>query len=371
MKVLTVIGARPQFVKASVVSRAFREVGGVEEVIVHTGQHYDANMSSVFFDDLGIPRPGYNLGVGSGSHGVQTGQMMAAIEQVVGDVHPDWVLVYGDTNSTLAGALVAAKLHVPVAHVEAGLRSFNRRMPEEVNRVVTDHLAECLFAPTAIAVRNLENEGIAGSAVHLVGDVMKDAALHFGREAERSSGVLQRLGLHPSSYVLATIHRAENTDVPERLAAICDALTGIGRQTRVVLPLHPRTKNALLRSDLYATLASAIDLIEPVGYLDMLMLEKGASLIATDSGGVQKEAFFFEVPCVTLREETEWVELIKEGWNRLAPPMDGASVLLAIEERLGTRGTACAPYGNGDAAAQIARVISDSYLPESSVSEAT
>ncbi len=311
LKILAVVGARPQFVKAAMVSRAVlrhNERGGspaVVEELVHTGQHYDHAMSQVFFDEMGIPPPSVNLAVGSGSHGQTTGRMLEGIEREIEARLPDWVLVYGDTNSTLAAALAAAKLHVPVAHVEAGLRSFNRRMPEEVNRVLTDHVAELLFCPTRAAVENLAREGIA-RGVHHVGDVMYDAALAFGEMARRRSRILEELGLTPKQYHLATVHRAENTDDRARLSGILEGLGELARETPVVLPLHPRTRKRIGESGLESVTGS-IRLIEPVPFLDMVRLEQEAKVILTDSGGVQKEAYFHGVPCVTLRDETEWV----------------------------------------------------------------
>ena len=353
MKILTVVGARPQFIKASVVTRRLAQQAGVREVLVHTGQHYDAGMSDVFFDELSIPPPAHHLGIGSGRHGAQTGRMLAALEEVMLREQPDRVLVYGDTNSTLAGALAAAKLHIPVAHVEAGLRSFNRRMPEEVNRVLTDHLSQWLFAPTDTAVRNLAQEGLAGARVQKTGDVMYDVALHYAGEAGRRSAMLATLKLEPRGYILATVHRAENTDEPARLRAILDGLRTISAEVPVVLPLHPRTRKILEREGAGAA-GGALRIIDPVGYLDMLQLEKNARLIATDSGGVQKEAYFYEVPCVTLREETEWVELVGAGWNRLAPPTSAAEVAGSIRAALrAPPGAAGKLYGEGQAAKLI------------------
>src|SRR5690606_10800273 len=269
---------RPQFIKAAPVSRALRGAGEFHEVLVHTGQHYDSNMSDVFFEELEIPRPHHHLGVGSGDHGAQTGRMLERLERVIRDEAPDVVLVYGDTNSTLAGALAAAKLHVPVAHVEAGLRSFNRRMPEEINRIVTDHVAEILFAPTDDAVENLRREGIPESRIHQVGDVMYDATLFFGAKADRTSRILDLLGLEPRGYILATVHRAENTDEGARLASIIEGLSAVGTEIPVVLPLHPRTRSALAREGLLEQAHRSLRIIEPVGYLDMIMLEKSARL---------------------------------------------------------------------------------------------
>jgi|SRR5579864_74918 len=329
MKIATVIGARPQFIKAAPVSRALRSMDGgseVTEILIHTGQHYDANMSQVFFDELGLAAPDYNLGIGSGSHGWQTGQMLAAIEEVLLNEKPDCVLVYGDTNSTLAGALAAAKLHVPVAHVEAGLRSFNRRMPEELNRIVADQLSALLFAPTETAVSNLAVEGMT-RGVHLVGDVMQDALAEHLVAAEDRSEILKQQKVSPNEYLLVTVHRAENTDSPERLMGICQALRILSINQRIVWPVHPRTRRLLDP----AMVAGNISLIEPAGYLDMLMLEKSATAILTDSGGVQKEARWLQVPCVTLREETEWVETLDGGWNRLAGA-DPIKIVDAVED---------------------------------------
>lgn len=351
MKIVTVVGARPQFIKAAVVSRAL--LGQAQEVLVHTGQHYDPNMSQVFFDQLEIPTPAYHLGVGSGPHGQQTGRMLEGIERVLLQEQPDWVLVYGDTNSTLAGALAAVKLHIPVAHVEAGLRSFNRKMPEEINRVLTDHAAHLLLAPTQAAVNNLANEGIAGAKVHFVGDVMYDAALFYGQKAQTHSQVLQGLGLAPKSYALATVHRAENTNDPQRLQSIVQAFIVIAQQQRLVWPVHPRTRAVLQSMGLLAALEEWVTLVEPVGYLDMAMLEKNASLILTDSGGVQKEAFFYRVPCLTLRSETEWVELVQLGWVRLVEPSDAAAIVQAALSSFEAREPQGSPYGNGDAGINI------------------
>ena len=354
----SIVGARPQFVKAAVVSRALA-AQGIREVLIHTGQHYDDNMSRIFFDELEIARPDHNLGIGSGPHGMQTGLMLKAIEIVLQEQRPDCVLVYGDTNSTLAGALAAAKLHIAVAHVEAGLRSFNRAMPEEINRVLTDHVASLLFAPTATAVRNLEREGIAGNAVHNVGDVMFDAALHYGRLAESRSRILAELKLTPRGYVLVTVHRAENTDDPARFRAIRAALDEIARERPVIFPMHPRTR-ALLETEGIDASTGGVRLIDPVGYLDMLTLEKNAALIATDSGGVQKEAFFYRVPAVTLRNETEWVELVELGWNRLAPPTDALQVVAIMREALASGGgTDALPYGSGNASRLIATQLAN------------
>ncbi len=311
MKIVSIVGARPQFIKAAAVSRVLRQRH--TEVLVHTGQHYDDNMSAVFFDELGIPTPEIHLGVGSGSHGEQTGAMLAGIERALLAEQPDWALVYGDTNSTLAGALAAAKLHIPVAHIEAGLRSFNRAMPEEVNRVLTDHVSTLLLCPSQTAVENLAKEGLQ-SGVHSVGDVMADAQLFAARQARAHSDMLMSLGLTSNKFLLATVHRAENTDNPERLRAILAAFDALAE--RIVFPVHPRTRSMLARLD-YAPLAH-VQLMEPLGYLDMVQLEQAARLILTDSGGIQKEAYWLGTPCVTLRDETEWVETVALGWNILA-----------------------------------------------------
>lgn len=354
-KILTVLGARPQFIKASVVSKAIVDTGGLQEIVVHTGQHFDANMSEVFFSELAMAAPQYNLGIHGGLHGAMTGQMLAGIENILLKEKPHAVLVYGDTNSTLAGALSAVKLHLPVAHVEAGLRSFNMQMPEEINRTLTDRISDWLFTPTEVASGHLRSEGVAENRILHVGDVMYDVALKFGRRVGVHGGALERQRLRPGGYVLVTIHRAENTDEPVRLEAIVGALRRVARRMPVVFPLHPRTRGALQRQGLLSKLeADGVHLIEPVGYLEMTQLEKYASLIATDSGGVQKEAYFHRIPCVTIRDETEWVELVNAGWNRLAPPNDIEHIVAAVESSLGTQGKDVSPYGGGDAAAKIA-----------------
>jgi len=356
MRILTVVGARPQFIKAAVVSRALAARPGVEEVLLHTGQHYDVGMSQVFFEEMDIPRPHCNLDVGSASHGEQTGKMLAGIESVILEFRPDWVMVYGDTNSTLAGALAAAKQHVRVAHVEAGLRSFNRAMPEELNRVLADHASDLLLAPTETAVRNLMREGLAGASVRLVGDVMYDAALYY-RDYASDRNPLVNAGVAGIDYVLATVHRAENTNDPVRLEAILEGLAEVSREIPVVLPLHPRTRGIIESTPGLATHAGAIHLIDPVGYLDMVALESGAQLVATDSGGVQKEAFFFGIPCVTLRDETEWVELVELGWNTLVPPLTAEAVRDGVLAALGSRGEVAAPYGDGAAGFRVVEAI--------------
>ncbi len=330
MKIVTIVGARPQFIKAAVIRRAIQEMnrtkGRIRDVLVHTGQHYDYMMDRVFFEELNLPKPDYHLGVGSGSHARQTGRMLERIEAVLEKERPDTVIVYGDTNSTLAGALAAAKLKIRVAHVEAGLRSHNLAMAEEMNRVVTDHLSTLLFCPTDQAIRNLSKEGIKDGGARIVknvGDVMYDSILYYSKVAEKKSRILHDLNLiDPQSafripnYYLATLHRAESTDDPQKLKSICRALNEIGKRTPVVLPLHPRTKKMMKLHRLFFKFKN-IKFIEPASYLDMLVLEKNAKAILTDSGGVQKEAYWMKVPCITFREETEWVETIQNGWNVL------------------------------------------------------
>ncbi len=313
MNIITIVGARPQFVKAAVVSREISTHDDIHETIIHTGQHFDPNMSDLFFEEMRIPAPGYNLNINSLSHGAMTGKMLEEIEKVLLDKKPDWVLVYGDTNSTLAGALAAKKLHIRVAHVEAGLRSFNMTMPEEINRILTDRVSDILFCPTETAIRNLQNEGFDhfDSRVVLSGDVMLDAALFYRQYSRPPQIELKR------DFVLATLHRAENTDTPEYLSEIIRALETISREQDVLLPLHPRTR-AKLEASGYNTRLSPIRFIDPVGYLEMIHLLDKCLLVMTDSGGLQKEAFFFRKYCITLRNETEWTELVDHGYNALA-----------------------------------------------------
>lgn len=348
MKIFTVIGARPQFIKAAVVSRALQEHRpDVREILVHTGQHYDANMSDVFFEELNIPRPAYNLGIGGGTHGQNTGRMIVKLEELMLAEVPDWVMVYGDTDSTLAGALAASKLHIPVAHVEAGLRSFNRRMPEEINRVLTDHVATLLFAPTELARTNLRSEGIADDKIHVVGDVMYDAALFYKPRAVKPTW-FDALGIPIGEFVLCTIHRAENTDDRERMQGILRGLEGAGLP--VILPLHPRTRIKL--QQMMLALPGNVKAVDPVGYLEMIWLEVNCKLIATDSGGVQKEAYFHQKPCVTLRNETEWVELVECGTNRLVgADAAGIQTALAAAKAFHSGGDL---YGQGDCGALVA-----------------
>ncbi|MDF1502343.1 UDP-N-acetylglucosamine 2-epimerase (non-hydrolyzing) [Roseisolibacter sp. H3M3-2] len=353
MKICSVIGARPQFVKAGAVSRALKQDGRIEEVLIHTGQHYDFNMSEVFFREFDLAAPRHNLGVGSGRHGAQTGKMLEGLEEVFLSERPDLVLVYGDTNSTLAGALAAAKLHVPIAHVEAGLRSFNRAMPEEINRIVADGVSDVLFAPTDVAAAQLRREGHPEERIVWTGDVMYDAALMTADVARSRSRVLDALGLQDGGYYLATVHRAENTDDVRRLASIVESLATVAETHPVVLPLHPRTRAALERSGLLARAEQALRLVEPVGFVDMVRLEMGALAVASDSGGVQKEAFFYGVPCFVLRDETEWVELVDAGWNTLVPPGDAAAMATVMLARDASRRREVRPYGDGNASGVI------------------
>ena len=346
MKIVSIVGARPQFIKAAPVSQQLRQVH--TEVLLHTGQHYDYHMSEIFFQELGIPVPDYNLEVGSGSHGKQTGEMLIQIEEVLLQERPDRVLIYGDTNSTLAGALAAAKLHIPVAHVEAGLRSFNRKMPEEINRVLADHIANLLFCPTTTAVENLAHEGVT-AGVHLVGDVMYDAVLLGLVVAKRD--VLNRLGVTPHGYLLATVHRPRNTDDPAALAEIMAALGDTGET--VVLPAHPRTKKALSKAHIVPT--ANVRLTEPVSYLDMLALERDARMILTDSGGIQKEAYWLGVPCVTLRDETEWVETVAAGWNVLVGN-DHSHIVEAVRT-FRPAGERPPVFGDGHTSERIAKLL--------------
>jgi UDP-GlcNAc3NAcA epimerase len=347
VRVASIVGARPQFIKLAPVSAALRQLH--QEIIIHTGQHYDYRMSAQFFDELAIPVPDYNLEVGSGSHAVQTARMLESLEQVLMREHPDRVMVYGDTNSTLAGALVAAKLHIPVAHVEAGLRSFNRTMPEEVNRVVTDHLSDRLFCPTETACMHLESEGIT-QGVEVVGDVMYDMLLQVQPELEaRARSLLSTYGVSPHGYLLLTVHRPANTDDSDAMGRIVQALNRLDMP--VIFPLHPRTSKLIKKYDI--TWGNHIRFIEPVGYLDMLALEKSAHRVLTDSGGVQKEAFLLGVPCVTLREETEWIETVESGWNILAGCRTNA--ILEAVNRPEPDVCVINPFGKGDAALRIAR----------------
>ncbi|MFC7213284.1 non-hydrolyzing UDP-N-acetylglucosamine 2-epimerase [Saliphagus sp. GCM10025334] len=350
MHVCTVVGARPQFVKAAVVSPAVRERG--EETLIHTGQHYDEELSDVFFDELEIPTPDYNLGVGSGTHGAQTAEMITGIERILERVSPDVLLLYGDTNSTLAGAIVGSKADVTVAHVEGGLRSYNREMPEEVNRVVTDHTTDLTFAPSERAEDNLAAEGVTGG-VHVTGDVMYDVLLQAIDRARERSTALETLDLEPGSFVLATVHRASNTDDRDVLESIVDGLASAPYP--VVFPAHPRTVSRLESFGLWERTTDELEVIDPVGYLDFIRLVEAAERVATDSGGVQKEAFFLETPCVTLRRETEWVETVACGWNELVGP-SRPRIERALE-RDRSHDSRPEPYGDGNAAERIADLL--------------
>lgn len=311
-KIITVVGARPQFIKAATLSRQFKLLG-IEEKIIHTGQHFDANMSEIFFDEMEIPKPAYQLDIHGVSHGAMTGRMLEGIEKILMTEKPDGVLVYGDTNSTLAGALAAAKLHIPVIHVEAGLRSFNMEMPEEINRILTDRISNALFCPTDTAVNNLMREGFDNMPIQIIknGDVMQDAAMYYADKAQLKSDIIRKAGLN--KFVLATIHRQENTDNPENLKNIIEGLNAIHKEIPVVVPMHPRTRNILAQNYQLPDFT----IIDPVGYFDMIMLLKSCEMVITDSGGVQKESFFFGKHCITLREQTEWVELVENGFNLL------------------------------------------------------
>lgn len=357
LRIATVVGARPQFIKASAVSRAIGEWNRskgdkLSEVIIHTGQHYDAGMSEIFFSELGIPEPAVNLNVGSGSHAVQTGAMLLGLEKTFAGIKPDVVVVYGDTNSTLAAAVVAAKMGIPLAHVEAGLRSGNRRMPEEINRIAADRLSTLLFTPTKAAVGHLAAEGLS-DGVHVVGDVMLDCVRLHGSDSRYPADVLVRFGIENRKYALATIHRAENTDNPVRLAEIFVGLSHAAKFVPIVLPLHPRTAS-VVRGHVLDDVLSGLTITEPAGFLDMMTLEANASLIVTDSGGVQKEAYFHGVPCVTIRDETEWVETVESGWNVLSAG-NAESILANIKTMLDFDRETPRPafYGDGHAADRI------------------
>jgi UDP-N-acetylglucosamine 2-epimerase len=351
MRIASIVGARPNFIKLAPVSREIRKEA--RELIIHTGQHYDYEMDKIFFRELGIPDPDYHLGIGSGSHGHQTGEMLKVIEDVLMKEKPDMALVFGDTNTTLAGALAATKLHMPVAHIEAGLRSFDRNMPEEINRVLVDHSSDLLFCPTETAVDNLKKEGII-RGVYLTGDVMADILKDCIRIAEKSSGILDDLNLKPKGYYLATVHRAENTDDPGRLKSIIDALC---EMDNVLFPCHPRTEKRLRDEALWNRLNKEVRVIKPVGYLDMLLLEKSARKILTDSGGVQKEAYMLKVPCITMRDETEWVETVEDGWNVLVGADKKKIVNAACS--FDPHNEQREMFGKGDASQRIVEVILD------------
>jgi len=371
MKIATIIGARPQFIKAAAVSRAIAKHNNlthnplpitcckapithypspITEIIIHTGQHYDDEMSAIFFRELEIPKPKYNLNIGSGTHGTQTGKMLSGIEDVLLKEKPDWVLIYGDTNSTLAGAVSAAKLHIPIAHVEAGLRSFNRLMPEEINRVVADHISHLLLCPSQVAVNNLTDEGIS-KGVNIVGDVMADALQFAVDKVQHNIDIKEKFHLQHGTYLLTTIHRAENTDNKERLQSIINALNSL--EETIVLPIHPRTRKIL--NGMNCRIKPHVRIIDPVGYFDMIALENSARMILTDSGGIQKEAYWLKVPCITLRNETEWVETIENGWNKLT----GANTIAIIDaaHNFMPPTEQAALYGNGQAASRVLQEI--------------
>jgi UDP-GlcNAc3NAcA epimerase len=352
MKILTIVGARPQFVKAAVISREIRNFPNIDEVIVHTGQHFDKNMSDIFFEEMDIPKTDYNLEINSLSHGAMTGRMLEDIEKVVLEEKPDWVLVYGDTNSTLAGALAATKLHIKVAHVEAGLRSFNMKMPEEVNRILTDRISDFLFCPSDVAMSNLISEGFGSlnNSIVKVGDVMQDAAIYY---TDKGKSIDIEL---PEDFILATVHRAENTNNEGKLSSIIEAFNQLNKNISVVLPLHPRTRNYIKKYDIVPEFI----IIDPVGYLEMINLIQKATLIMTDSGGLQKEAFFFEKPCITLRDETEWVELIESGVNTLCDTRTVDAILdkynIMVNKKLEFDKNL---YGGGNAANKIIKCLLD------------
>jgi len=353
VKIISIVGARPQFIKCAPVSRELRKEH--QEILIHTDQHYDVNMSGIFFDQLGIPKPDYNLGIGSGSHGEQTGKMLAAIEEVLLKECPDMVLVYGDTNSTLAGALSAAKLHIPVAHVEAGLRSFDRTMPEEINRVMADHISDLLFCPTHTAVDNLAKEGIK-SGVYLTGDVMVDALQYNLKIAKEKSAIIENLNLKNKNYYVATVHRPSNTDNKENLTNILKAFSDIinSRQIPIIFPVHPRTLKYLKKYGLYYNLPEKLVTTDPLPYLDMILLMSNAKMILTDSGGIQKEAYILKVPCITLRENTEWIETVQDNMNRLTGSDTKKITSAVINEnhfpgRIQNKGR----FGNGNTAKKI------------------
>ncbi|MCD5425148.1 MAG: UDP-N-acetylglucosamine 2-epimerase (non-hydrolyzing) [Methanosarcinaceae archaeon] len=349
MKIVSIIGARPNFVKCSPLSREITKK--FDEVVIHTGQHYDYEMNKIFFNELNIPEPEYHLDIGSGTHGEQTGEMLKGIEAVLIKEMPDMVLVYGDTNSTIAGALAASKLHITIGHIEAGLRSFDKKMPEEINRVLTDHCSDILFCPTETAVKNLKNEGIT-EGVYLTGDVMVDVLKENIKIAEKKSTILDELDLKSKEYYLSTLHRAENTDNVEKMKNIVDAFCEI---ENLIFPCHPRTEKCLKEFGLWDRLKENVKIVKPVGYLDMLILEKNANKILTDSGGVQKEAYILKVPCITLRENTEWVETVEDGWNVLVGA-DKEDIIEAMDEFMPEGGQRNV-FGNGDASERIVEII--------------
>ncbi|KKG83985.1 non-hydrolyzing UDP-N-acetylglucosamine 2-epimerase [Methanosarcina mazei] len=356
MKVASILGVRPQFVKASVVSRELRKKH--EEILIHTGQHYDSQMNKVFFEQLNIPEPDYHLNIGSGNHGYQTGEMLKKIEEVLIKEKPDLVLTYGDTNSTLAGALAASKLHIETAHVESGLRSFDRSMPEEVNRILTDHCSDILFCPTQNAVDNLKREGVTEN-VHITGDVMVDSLLYNREIAENRSTILSDLGLKSKGYLVATIHRASNTDDEGNLKNIVDAFSELNET--IIFPLHPRTEKLLKRYGLYDRLKSSVILTQPLGFLEFIKLMNHAKMMLTDSGGVQKEAYVLKVPCLTLRENTEWIETVEDGWNVLVGT-DKEKIVKMVREFQPLLENHRDRFGDGDASKNIVSNLSQAFL---------
>ena len=362
-KIFTVIGARPQFVKAAALNRAIQNYNmthpdkQLKSCWIHTGQHYDNNMSQVFFDELDIPKPDYHLGISSGSHGVMTGTMLASIEKILVKEEPKLVIVFGDTNSTLAGALAAVKLHIPVVHIEAGLRSFNKKMPEEINRITTDHCSQALLTPSESSKQQLIKEGISNTSIYNVGDIMYDAVLYYKEKAKNTSSILERLNLKKKKYALATIHRQENTDNSETLSAIFHGLIKIASQTPIVLPLHPRTKEALIRAKLLEEVQKHLKIIDPIGYLDMIALLSNSSTLLTDSGGMQKESFYLKVPCLTLRPETEWIELLIGQINQLVN-INSHSILKAFQSIQNTNiEWPKSPYGDGNTGDKIIPIL--------------
>ncbi|MFN4083109.1 MAG: non-hydrolyzing UDP-N-acetylglucosamine 2-epimerase [Bacteroidia bacterium] len=359
MKILTIVGARPQFVKAAVLSREFKKHSQIKEVIVHTGQHFDKNMSDIFFEEMEIPKPDYNLNINGLSHGAMTGQMLEGIEKIIINEKPDYVLVYGDTNSTLAGALAAKKLNYKVIHVEAGLRSFNLKMPEEINRILTDRISDILFCPTDVAIENLKKEGFDNfnCKIYKSGDVMEDASIYYKDKAILNSNILKNLNISPLNFILSTVHRAENTDDINSLSSIINALNYINKDFQVVVPLHPRTKKIILENNIKVNFM----VIEPLGYFDILMLLANCKLVLTDSGGMQKEAFYFNKFCITLRDQTEWVELVKNGYNFISGANEDKILNIFNNIKLKTFPKKINLYGDGKASANICNYLLKNY----------